>query len=134
MIIGTGIDIVDVSTFRRRLNEELVAELFLPDEVTYCRTQARSWENFAARFAAKEAAFKALGAGLEQGLRWHQVEVVRDPAGPVALRLHGLAAELATRLGVTACHLSLSHSSENAIAMVLMEAVAQDQPEPEASS
>ena len=134
MIIGTGIDIVDVSTFRRRLSEELVAELFLPDEVTYCRTQARSWENFAARFAAKEAAFKALGAGLEQGLRWHQVEVVRDPAGPVALRLHGLAAELAAGQGVTACHLSLSHSSENAIAMVIMEAVATEPPEPEASS
>lgn len=121
MITGIGIDIVTLATFRRRLDDDLVAELFLPAEIAYCRTQARSWESYAARFAAKEAAFKALQAGLEQGLRWHHVEVVRDPAGPVALRLHGAAALLADQLGVTHGHLSLSHTAENAIAMVVLE-------------
>ena len=121
MITGIGIDIVPVGTFHSRLDEELIAELFLPVEVAYCRTQSRFWENYAARFAAKEAAFKALGAGLEQGLRWHDVEVVRDPAGPVRLRFHGKAAALAAERSVTASHLSLSHSSENAIAMVVLE-------------
>lgn len=121
MITGIGIDIVTLATFRRRLDDGLVAELFLPQEIAFCSTRARSWESYAARFAAKEAAFKALQAGLEQGLRWHHVEVLRDPAGPVALRLHGEAARLAAEKGVTACHLSLSHTSENAIAMVVLE-------------
>lgn len=121
MIVGIGIDIVATGTFRQRLNEELINELFLPDEITYCRTQARSWENFAARFAAKEAAFKALGSGLEQGLRWHQVEVIRHPDGPVTLQLQGLAAAIADQKGVTASHLSLSHCQESAIAMVVLE-------------
>lgn len=121
MITGIGIDIVATGNFRQRLNEELITELFLPDEIAYCRTQARYWENFAARFAAKEAAFKALGAGLDQGLRWHQVEVVRHPDGPVTLKLSGLAATLADQQGVTASHLSLSHCQDSAIAMVVLE-------------
>ncbi len=121
MITGIGIDLVALATFRKRLSDELITELFLPDETAYCRTQARFWENFAARFAAKEASFKALGSGLEQGLRWHDVEVVRDPAGPVSLRFHGRAAELAFDQGVTNRHLTLSHSSEYAIAMVVLE-------------
>lgn len=130
MITGTGIDIVAVASFRRRLNDELVAELFLPDEIAYCRTQVRSWENYAARFAAKEATFKALKAGLDQGLRWHQVEVVRQPEGPVQLKLHGLARDLATQQQVSSCHLSLSHSSQSAIAMVIMEKLDSEIPNP----
>ncbi len=130
VITGTGIDIVAVASFRRRLNDELIAELFLPDEVAYCRTQVRFWENYAARFAAKEATFKALGAGLEQGLRWHQVEVVRQPDGPVHLKLHGLAGNLAKQQQVAAYHLSMSHSSDSAIAMVIMEKIDSEIPNP----
>ena len=121
MITGIGIDIVSLATFKPRLNDELIAEIYLPGETAYCRSQARSWESFAARFAAKEAVFKALQAGLQQGLRWHDVEVVRQADGPVSLRLHGLARQLADEQGVTACHLSLSHTAENAIAMVILE-------------
>jgi holo-[acyl-carrier protein] synthase len=132
LITGIGTDIVALAAFRDRLCPELIAELFLPDEESYCRTQARHWENFAVRFAAKEAAFKALGAGLQQGLRWHDVEVVRDPDGPVNLRLHGRAAALAAEQGVTTCHLSLSHSSEFAVATVVMENDAVKNPKTEA--
>jgi len=121
VITGTGIDIVDLATFRKGLSEDLVNELFRPDEINYCRTQARSWENFAARFAAKEAVFKALGAGLAQGLRWQDVAVVRSASGAVHLQLHGKAAALAKDQGVTAEHLSLSHNSQSAIAMVVLE-------------
>lgn len=146
MITGTGIDIVDLAAFRRRIaddypagdhpaddhsGQELQAELFLPLEIEYCHTQARYWENFAARFAAKEATFKALGAGLQEGLRWHDVEVVRDPAGPVSLKLHGKAAQLAELQGVTSKHLSLSHCSQFAIAMVVLESITAN-PKPEA--
>ena len=121
MVIGIGIDIVELGRFKKRLSPELIQELFLPDEIAYCTTQRRNEENFAARFGAKEAVFKALGAGLEQGLRWHDVEVVKEGSGAVHLQLAGRAAELAAEKSVTNTHLSLSHSRDNAIAMVVLE-------------
>ncbi len=121
MIVGIGIDIVDVAEFRRRLDEALIDELFLPGETAYARTQARAWENFAARLAAKEAAFKALGAGLAQGLRWRDVEVVREASGAVSMELHGAARARADELDVEGCRVSLSHTRSQAIAMVVME-------------
>ncbi len=121
MIIGIGIDIIQLERFQKRLSPELIQELFLPDEIAYCLTQRHNEENFAARFAAKEAVFKALGAGLEQGLRWHDVEVCKEESGAVRLKLNGAAAELASQKNLTHSHLSLSHSRQNAIAMVVLE-------------
>ena len=121
MIVGIGIDIVEVGRFKNRLSEELILELFLPHEIEYCRTQRRNEENFAARFGAKEAVFKALGSGLEQGLRWHDVAVVKNDSGAVHLQFTGLAAELIKKKSITNTHLSLSHSRDNAIAMVVLE-------------
>ena len=121
MIIGLGIDIVDLGEFKDRLSDDLVAELFLPREIEYCRTQARWWENFAGRFAAKEAAFKALGAGLEQGLRFDQVEILRADSGAVSLAFGGRAAELAAEKGVRQTFVSISHSRSSAIAVVIAE-------------
>ena len=125
MIIGLGIDIVDLSEFRDRLNNDLIAELFLPAEIEYCRSQAHSWENFAGRFAAKEAAFKALGAGLEQGLRFNQIEILRAETGAVSLEFHGRAAEVAAELNVRKSFVSISHSRSNAIAVVIAEGESQ---------
>lgn len=121
MIVGVGVDLVDITTFRERLDEALIAELFLPDEIAYAGSQRRCWENYAGRLAAKEAAFKALGAGLSQGLRWRDVEVRRSDSGAVELALHGRARELAERKGVTGCRVTLSHSRSSAIAIVVME-------------
>ncbi len=121
MILGVGIDIVDNANFRSRLNDELVAELFLPDEIAYARTQSRSWESFAVRMAAKEAAFKALGAGLSQGLRFRDVEVRRQESGVVSLVFHGRAKELAESKGVTASFVTLSHDGAGSVAVVVVE-------------
>ena len=121
MIIGLGIDIVDLAAFKDRLDDDLIAELFLPAETEYCRTQVRFWENFAGRFAAKEAAFKALGSGLEQGLRFDQIEIVRAGTGAVSLALTGRAAELAAEQGVSKTFVSISHSRSNAVAVVIAE-------------
>ena len=121
MIIGLGVDIVDLNEFRGRLNDDLIAELFLPGEAEYCRTQARWWENFAGRFAAKEAAFKALGAGLEQGLRFDQVEILRADSGAVSLAFHGRAADLAAAKGVRKTFVSISHSRNSVVAAVIAE-------------
>ncbi|MBU0743632.1 AMP-binding protein [bacterium] len=125
MIVGMGIDLVDIDGFRARLagspGEALIAELFLPGEIAYAKTQARPWETYAARFAAKEAAFKALGAGLAQGLRWHEVEVVRAESGAVALELRGAARARADEKNVGGCRVSLSHSRAVALAVVVMQ-------------
>ncbi len=121
MIIGLGIDMVDLDVFRKRLSEELIAEIFLPDEIKYCRTQHRYWENFGARLAAKEAVFKALDAGLAQGLRWHDVEVIRTADGPVSLALSGAARTRADELRIDRSFISLSHCRDAALAVALLE-------------
>ena len=120
-IIGVGIDIVDIGIFRSRLDDGMVSELFLPGEIEYCSTRARPWESYAARFAAKEASFKALGAGLSHGLRWKDVEVIKDESGAVSVHLSGKALEQASNIQVKQILLSISHSGENAIAVVTME-------------
>ncbi len=120
-IIGVGIDIVDIGIFKSRLDDGMVSELFLPGEIEYCSTRARPWESYAARFAAKEASFKALGAGLSHGLRWKNVEVIKDESGAVSVLLSGKALEQAKNIQVKQIRLSISHSGENAIAVVTME-------------
>ena len=117
MIIGVGIDIVDLDDFRARLSDALVDELFLPDEVERASSQARPWESYGARFAAKEA----LGAGLADGLRVRDVEVVRRPSGEVGIRLSGRALAVASEKGVASSRVSLAHSGKSAVAVVIME-------------
>jgi holo-[acyl-carrier protein] synthase len=121
VIVGVGIDIVDLEEFRARLSDDLVADVFLPAEIEYASSRARPWESFAARFAAKEAAMKALGAGLAQGLRWRDIEVVRDAAGQVELALRGAALELSREKGTLSTSLSVSHSARSAVAVVILE-------------
>jgi len=120
-IIGVGIDIVDIGIFKKRLDEGMIRELFLPGEIEYCSTRARPWESYAARFAAKEASFKALSAGLSQGLRWKNVEIIKEESGAVSVQLNGIALEHASNKQVKQVRLSISHSGENAIAVVTME-------------
>jgi holo-[acyl-carrier protein] synthase len=121
LIIGVGIDIVDLDDFRARLTDALIDELFLPAEVEHATSQARPWESLGARFAAKEAAFKALGAGLADGLRFRDVEVVRRSSGEVGLKLAGRVLEVASERGVESHRLSLSHSARSAVAVVIVE-------------
>ena len=121
MIIGVGIDLVDLDEFRGRLSDAMIHELFLPDEIEYSSSRARPWESFAVRFAAKEAAFKALGAGRAQGLGWKDVEVVRDSDGVVRLRLTGPAEALARERGATGSAVSLTHTRRTAAAVVVLD-------------
>ena len=121
MVVGVGIDIVDLEVFRARLSDDLADELFLPAEVEYCKTQARSWEAFAARFAAKEALFKALGMGLAQGLRWKDVEILREPSGEPQLKLSGTALSAAGKRGAGRWLLSITHSRTSAAAVVVLD-------------
>ncbi len=122
MIAGIGIDTVDVVSFRERLNENLVNELFLAAEINYCKSQVRYWENFAARFAAKEATFKAMGSGLSSGLRFKDVEIVKCyDSGSISLSLHGDALILQKEMNISKLLVSVSHTKLNAIAIVIAE-------------
>jgi holo-[acyl-carrier protein] synthase len=124
MIVGTGVDITDVSRIKaavERFGDRFLERVFTPEEVRYCTAKANPAERLAARFAAKEAGMKALGTGLRHGITWHDVEVVRQPGGRPAVRFSGKAAEFAERLGCKRAHLSLTHTAEQAMAFVVLE-------------
>lgn len=124
MIVGTGVDLERVDRIRAavdRHGRRFLERVFTPGEIAYVEARTRRAESYAARFAAKEAAMKALGTGWDHGVRWVDVEIVRQDQGRPVLRFHGKAAEIAAELGCRAVHVSLSHTSENAIAQVILE-------------
>ena len=124
MIVGTGIDIVEVPRIAaavERFGERFLNRVFTPDEIRYCRSKQNAMERFAARFAAKEAGFKAIGTGWRHGVTWKDIEVGREPGGRPTVCYSGRAAEFAARLGMRHDSLSLSHTTENAIAHVILE-------------
>lgn len=125
MIVGTGIDLCEVDRIRRAVDAahgvRLVERVFTAREIAYARRKASPYERFAARFAAKEAGMKALGTGWRDGVGWRDLEVVNLPSGKPTLLFHRRAAELAERLGVRHIALSITHTSEQAMAMVILE-------------
>jgi holo-[acyl-carrier protein] synthase len=124
MIVGTGIDIAEVPRIRdaiERFGDRFLQRIFTPAEICYCDSKKNRVERYAARFAAKEAAMKALGTGWSHGVRWRDCEVVRLPGGRPTMSFHGKAGEIAARLGVKAAALSLSHTAEQAVAQVILE-------------
>jgi len=124
MILGVGMDLVQIQRVHElleRKGERALARLFTPAEAARCRGGRSPRESFAARFAAKEAFFKALGTGWGRGGSWTEVEVVSAPSGAPTLRLHGGAAALAEAAGVKRVHLSLTHTDELAAAYVVLE-------------
>lgn len=124
MILGLGADWVDVAQMERALERggtRLRKRVFTEPELRYCSGRRREIEHLAARFAAKEACFKALGTGWGRQAGWKDVEVVRRRSGPPGVRLSGRAGRTARKLGVNRVHLSLSHTSQGALAVVVLE-------------
>ncbi len=124
MIVGSGIDIVEVGRIREsveRFGQRFLNRIFTSSEQAYCLRKRRSAESFAARFAAKEAGAKALGTGISQGVNWLEIEVIREPGGRPGLLLHGRAAEIAAAMGVARLALSLTHTGDLAMASVVLE-------------
>jgi holo-[acyl-carrier protein] synthase len=125
MILGTGIDMVEIERVARsieRYGSRFLERVYTPGEIAYCQRKRRNAaESFAARFAAKEAAAKALGTGIGFGVTWREIEVGREPAGRPLLLLHGRAAEIAEAMGVRNSSLSITHTGTEAMAMVLLE-------------
>jgi holo-[acyl-carrier protein] synthase len=104
-----------------RHGDRFLRRVYTDGEIHYCDSKANRVERYAARFAAKEAAMKALGTGWNHGVRWRDIEVSRLPGGRPTIQFHGKAAEFAARLGTTNIALSLSHTAEQAIAQVILE-------------
>jgi len=124
MIVGTGIDIAEVPRIRQaieRFGSRFLERIFTAEEMRYCDSKANRMERYAARFAAKEAAMKALGTGWNHGVRWVDCEVARAPGGRPTMVFHGKAGEFAAKLGVRNAALSISHTVEQAIAQVILE-------------
>jgi holo-[acyl-carrier protein] synthase len=120
VIVGIGVDAVDVERFRRSLERtpSMRERLFTPSELADLASRADSAPSLAARFAAREAVMKALGVGLG-AFGFHEVWVERADSGAPSLRITGAAAALADAHGVTDWHLSITHTSATAIAYVV---------------
>ncbi|MBI3961932.1 MAG: holo-ACP synthase [Deinococcus sp.] len=121
MVLGIGVDIVEVERVARAVaNPRFIARVFTPAEAAYCQSRGRgAAQHFAGRFAAKEAALKALGCGLRGEVRWHDVEVLNDQAGRPVAQLHGAAREQLARLGGQVL-VSIAHAQAYAVAQVVI--------------
>ncbi|MBF6569038.1 MAG: holo-ACP synthase [Candidatus Binataceae bacterium] len=127
-IVGTGIDLIEVERMRAALENPATGSrfrlrVFTEREVSYCESRGRGrYQSYAARFAAKEAAMKALGTGWNRNVGWRDIEVVRERGQAPTIALWGKAAEFARRKKVTRFHLSITHTTANAIAHVIAQA------------
>ena len=123
MIIGSGVDLCEVSRIKdaiARHGRRFLERVYTGREIAYCERKANLYERYAARFAAKEAGMKALGTGW-RGVAWRDFEVTNLPSGRPTLQFHGKAAEYAGKLGVANISLSITHTSVQAMAIVILE-------------
>jgi holo-[acyl-carrier protein] synthase len=124
LIVGLGIDIAEVGRVKaaiERYGETFLRRVYTANERQYCERFKNKYERYAGRFAAKEAAMKALGTGWSRGVRWVDVEVVREKGGRPTIKLAGEAANVASRLNVKNIALSITHTSDQAFAQVVFE-------------
>ena len=124
MIVGSGIDLVEIARIQHsvdRYGRRFLDRVYTQTEQAYCLRKKNFAESLAARFAAKEAAAKALGTGISHGVSWREIEVVRAPSGEPSLRFYGRAAQAAALRGARRAALSLTHSAGLAAASVVLE-------------
>jgi holo-[acyl-carrier protein] synthase len=122
-ILGIGLDATDIPRVAELLNrygDRFLQRVFTPGEIAYCTKRRNPAPHLAGRFAAKEAAMKALGTGQSQGVLWKDIEVVRDRGGPPRLHLHGGALRRAERLHVRNSLVTITHSDALALAQVML--------------
>lgn len=116
--VTSGIDVIEIERIERavkRWGERFLNRIYTESEIAYCRGRA---QRLAGRFAAKEAASKALGVGVRY-IRWRDIEILPDRRGKPHVFLHGRAAEVAAHLGLTDFEVSITHSRTDAIVIVI---------------
>ena len=124
MILGVGTDLAETDRIRKaveRYGTRFLNRVYTVGEIAYVESKANRWERYAARFAAKEAGMKAIGTGWRGGVRWRDFEVANAPSGRPDLKLDGVAAEVAARMGARRVSLSLTHTAALAMAVVILE-------------
>lgn len=123
MIFGIGTDIIEVGRIEKMVarGKQYLEAIFTEKEMEYCESKARRYEYYAARYAAKEAMMKAFGTGWRDGLTYLDIEVVHDELGRPQVDLHGHARELFNQHQISQVSISISHSKENAIAVIILE-------------
>jgi holo-[acyl-carrier protein] synthase len=124
MILGIGTDLAEVPRIRKSIGQygdRFLNRIYTEAERAYAASKANSAERFAARFAAKEAGMKAIGTGWRRGVTWKDFEVINERSGRPTLRLSGVAQQIASSLGVQRISISLTHTSEMAFAVVILE-------------
>jgi holo-[acyl-carrier protein] synthase len=124
MILGTGIDIIEVARIAasfEKFGERFVNRILLADEIAYCLSHKRPAPFLAVRFAAKEAVSKAFGTGIGAALGWQDIEIRRKESGEPFVVLHGQGRELLAVRGARQLHISLSHTEHYAAATAILE-------------
>jgi len=122
LIIGIGTDIFEVARMKNRINKEptFVQSVFTNHEISYCEKFKFKEQNYAARFAAKEALMKALGTGWNGGISFKEINITNNSLGKPEIELQGKTHELAQKLGVTNIYVSLSHCKQFANAFIIL--------------
>ncbi len=121
-IIGIGTDITECLRVAKMIEshgEQFIDRVYTPLEIRYCQHRKQLTEHYTGRWAAKEAVLKALGTGWVKGIRWRDVEVINLPGGKPTIELHGGAAEVAEKLGITQVQISISHCRTHATAFAV---------------
>jgi holo-[acyl-carrier protein] synthase len=124
LIVGLGLDIAEIDRIEAAITRHgapILERLYTPAEVAYCESHRNKFERYAGRFAAKEAAMKALGTGWRRGVRWRDIEVIREASGKPSLALKGVAKQIAEGLGAKNISLTITHSGNLALAEVIFE-------------
>ncbi len=123
MVKGIGVDIIDIVRVKKMVDKgrRYIETLFTPDEMDYAEERHRKEEHYAARFAAKEAFFKAIGTGWRNGMKWTEIEIQNDDLGKPDISLSGKTLEIFKEKGNSTINLSLSHTKEYAVAFVVIE-------------
>ncbi len=122
--MGIGVDLCEVERMEAaigRHGERLLARIYTEAERAYCESKPKRMESFAGRFAAKEAAMKAIGTGWRRGVGWREFEVMRTASGQPVIVFHGVAGRIAGELGVRRALVSITHIKSMAMAQVVLE-------------
>lgn len=123
MIIGTGVDIVEISRIKnaaKKWQKDFLSKIFTDNELGYSNEKASSYQHLAARFAAKEAVLKALGSGLTSRMEWRDIEIWNEKSGKPNVRLSGEVKQVSQSRGVRDIIISMSHTRTYAVASVIL--------------
>jgi holo-[acyl-carrier protein] synthase len=124
LIFGIGIDLVEVDRLRSsaiKFGDKFLNRIFTENEIKYCQTKFNSYQHYAVRFAAKEALLKAIGTGLRSGMTWHQIEIVNDTQAKPSIITYGECQKFLQKLEIKKIELSLSHTKDHGVAVVILE-------------